>query len=115
MEISEGRATINYIKDQFKARRFRKTVDQIGNLRNQVAKLKAKGKDLEGFLYQYGDYVVEGRAFIATIVPSERSITDWKKISIDLGASKQKIAKNTRTFDVVAVRIASRNGKRIQK
>lgn len=115
MEMSEGRAIINWGKDRLKARRFKKTVDRIGNLRNRVKRLKDKGKDLEGFLYQYGDYVVEGYAFIATIVPSERSITDWKKIAIDLGASEKKIAKNTRSFDVVAVRIAARNGKRIQK
>ena len=110
MEISEGRAIINYIKDLLKTRRIKRTVDRIGNLRDRVAKLKAKGKDVEGLLYQYGEYVLEGRTFIATIVPSERKITDWQKIAIDLGASKQKIAKNTRTFDVMAVRT-----KRIKK
>lgn len=110
MEISEGKATINYIKNQFRARRIKKTVDRIGNLRDRVAKIKAKGKDLEGLLYQYGEYVLEGRTFIATIVPSERKITDWQKIAYDLGASKKKIAANTRTFDVVAVRT-----KRIKK
>ena len=115
METSEGRAIINWIKDRLKARRFKKTVDQIGNLRARIARLKAKGKDLEGFLYQYGAYVIEGHAFIATIVPAERNITDWKKIAIDLGASKKKIAKNTRTFDVVAVRITSRHGKVVNK
>ena len=115
MQISEGREIINYIKDRITARRFRKTVDKIGNLRDRAKQLKAKGKSLEGLLYQHGDYVIEGRTFIATIVPSERKITDWQKIAIDLGASKQKIAANTRMFDVVAVRIASRNGKRIQK
>ena len=115
MEISEGREIINYVKDQLNARRFRKAVDKIGNLRNRAAKLKAEGKDLEKVLYQHGENIIEGRTFTATIVPSERNITDWQKIAKDLGASKQKISANTRTFEVVAVRIASRNGKRVQR
>lgn len=115
MVISEGRATINYVKDQLKARRFRKAVDKIGNLRNRAAKLKAEGKDLEKVLYQHGENIIEGRTFTATIVPSERNITEWKKIAIDLGASNHRIAANTRTFEVVAIRIASRNGKRVQR
>jgi hypothetical protein len=51
--------------------------------------------------------VVDGFSFVATVVESVRKITDWKKIAIDLGATKKKIAGNTRAFDVTAIKVTA--------
>ncbi len=82
-------------------------VDQLGDVRARIKWLKDEMKELEKILVDRGLPVIDGHNFVATVVDSERKITDWKKISIDLGATKQKIAKNTRKFAVKAVRVSA--------
>lgn len=84
------------------------TVDKLGDLRAQIDRLKKEAKELETILWNHGERIVEGNTLNATLVESERDITDWKKIAMDLGASRQKIKANTRSFKVKAVRTTAR-------
>lgn len=81
--------------------------DQLGDLRARIKRLKDEANALEDILVDHGDKVIEGHAFVATVIVSERKITDWQKIAIDLGASKQKVSANTRKFPVVAVKVTA--------
>lgn len=81
--------------------------DQLGDVRAQIKRLKDEAKALEKIIVNDGAKVLEGRSFVATVVKSVRKITDWKKIAIDLGATKLRITKNTREFDVVGVKMTA--------
>ena len=82
-------------------------VDQLGDLRARIKRMKDEAKDLEQIIKDRGLKVVDGFSFVATVIESERKITDWQKIATDLGATKRKIAANTRKFDVTAVKVTA--------
>ncbi len=82
-------------------------VDKLGDLRARIKRMKDEAKGLEEIIKDRGLKVVDGFSFVATVIESERKVTDWQKIAIDLGASKQKIAANTRKFDVTAIKVTA--------
>lgn len=82
-------------------------VDQLGEIRARMKSLKDEAKNIENALIKRGLSVLEGRLFVATVIESERKITDWQKIAKDLGATKQKISANTRKFDVTAIKVTA--------
>lgn len=94
-------------KIDFKKAALGLVVDQLGDVRARIKWLKDEMKELEEIIIDRGLPVVDGFNFVATVVDSERKITDWQKIARDLGVTNQKIAKNTRKFPVTAVRVSA--------
>lgn len=82
-------------------------VDQLGDLRGEIKRLNDEATELETIIKDRGLKVVEGFNFVATVVESERKITDWQKIAKNLGASPRQISANTRKFPVKAVKVTA--------
>lgn len=85
-----------------------KAVDQLGAVQAQIAELRKVEAQLKSAVI-FGGEDTEGELFKATIVESERKVTDWKKIANDLGASAQKIRANTAISHVVSLRVVARS------
>jgi hypothetical protein len=90
------------------------SIDQLGAVKAQIAELKELEKQLsakvKGELFESGERALEGDLFRAVLSIATRDVTDWKKIAIDLGASKQKIVSNTKQVPVNTLRVSARNG-----
>ena len=71
-------------------------VDELIELRATLKPLLDKQAELEGKLKAHPEGKYEGTFGYALVNEITRKVTDWKKIAIDLGATKQRIAKNTK-------------------
>lgn len=87
-------------------------VDTLGMLLAQIAELTAKADAIKDELKDVatggGDKVFEGAMFKATVVESNRSTVDYKKLLAELGATAEQIAAHTKVTAVFAVKTTSR-------
>ena len=84
------------------------SVDTIGHLRAEKARVDAKLKKLEDQLKERGAGVYEGNLFRATVSVSDRPVTAWKKIAKKLDASRQLIRAHTRHTEVRSVNVRAK-------
>jgi|8_EtaG_2_1085327.scaffolds.fasta_scaffold07344_10 hypothetical protein len=72
-------------------------VDELIELRATLKPLLDKQTELEGKLKAHPEGKYEGTFGYVLVNPEIiRKVTNWKKIAIDLGATKLRIAKNTK-------------------
>ena len=88
-------------------------IDTLGALLAQIADLEKQASAIKDDLKDSatapgGSNVFEGDLFKATVVESNRSTIDWKKLSADLGIDAETLAKYTKTAAVFAVKVTSR-------
>ena len=55
-----------------------------------------------------GDKVFQGNLFKATVIESNRSVVDYKKMLSDLGISAEKVAQYTKVTAVFSVKTTAR-------
>lgn len=88
-------------------------VDTLGMLLAQIADLQAKAEAIKNDMKESatspgGSNVFEGAMFKASVIESNRSTVDWKKLSADLGITDDMLAKYTKTAAVFSVKVTSR-------
>ena len=88
-------------------------VDELGLLLAQIANLTAKADKIKDEMKDAatlpgGDKVFEGNLFKATVIESNRSVVDYKKMLSDLGISAEKVAQYTKVTAVFSVKTTSR-------
>lgn len=87
-------------------------VDELGLLLSQIAELTAKADAIKDAIKDRatagGDKVVEGNLFKATVVESNRKVTDWKAISKVCNIPEDVIIANTSITAVFSVKTAAR-------
>ncbi len=88
------------------------SADELGTLLAQIATLTKQAdaiKDAMKDVASKGDTkVFEGALFKATYCEANRSVTDWKKLSADMGISADKIAEYTSTTAVFSIKTTAR-------
>ena len=89
------------------------TIDTLGTLLAQIADLEAQATAIKDGLKDAatapnGSKVFEGGMFKATVIESNRSTIDWKKLSADLGVTDDVLAQYTKTSAVFSVKVTSR-------
>ena len=89
------------------------SVDTLGTLLAQIAELEAKAEAIKADLKDAatlpnGSKMFEGALFKATVIESNRSTVDWKKLSADLGIDADTLAKYSKTTAVFSVKVTSR-------
>jgi hypothetical protein len=89
------------------------TIDTLGTLLAQIADLEAQATAIKDDLKDAatapgGSKVFEGGLFKATVVESNRSVIDWKRLAADLGITEEKLAGYTKTSAVFSVKVTSR-------
>lgn len=88
-------------------------IDTLGALLAQIADLEKQAEAIKNDLKDVatapnGQSVFEGDLFKATVIESNRSTVDWKKLSADLGIGADVLAKYTKTAAVFSVKVTSR-------
>ena len=88
-------------------------VDELGLLLAQIAELTAKADKIKDGMKDVatlpgGDKVFEGNLFKATVIESNRSVVDYKKMLSDLGISAEKVAQYTKVTAVFSVKTTAR-------
>ena len=89
------------------------TIDTLGALLAQIADLEKQAEAIKADLKDAatapnGNNVFEGDLFKATVIESNRSTIDWKKLSADLGITADQLAQYTKTTAVFSVKVTSR-------
>ena len=84
-------------------------VDELGLLLAQIADLTAKVDKIKDEMKDAatlpgGDKVFQGNLFKATVIESNRSVVDYKKMLSDLGISAEKVAQYTKVTAVFSVK-----------
>jgi len=89
-------------------------IDNLGSLLAEIADLTAKAdlikdamKDVATAPGSTGN-VFEGALFKATVIESNRTTIDHKKLLADLGVSAEVIAKYSKTAAVFSVKVGAR-------
>lgn len=87
-------------------------VDELGLLLAQIAELTAKADKIKDAIKDSatagGAKVVEGNLFKATVVESNRNVTDWKAVAKVCAIPEEVIAANTKVTAVFSVKTTSR-------
>ena len=88
-------------------------VDELGLLLAQIAELTAKADKIKDEMKDAatlpgGDKVFQGNLFKATVIESNRSVVDYKKMLSDLGISAEKVAQYTKVTAVFSVKTTAR-------
>ena len=87
-------------------------VDELGLLLAQIAELTAKADAIKDAIKDSatagGDKVVEGNLFKATVVESNRKVTDWKAIAKVCNIPEDLIVANTSITAVFSVKTVAR-------
>ena len=88
-----------------------RAVDELGIVQAQIAELRAQEKELKGWILEQDQLGMEteGEFFKAIVIQANRVTTNWKKIATDLGASFQKIRANSKTTEVVTIKVTARS------
>jgi hypothetical protein len=88
-------------------------IDELGMIKAQIAELRELEKQLsnkvKGEIFDSGEQAIEGDMYRACLTMSDRKVTDWKKIAMDLGASAQKIRANTKATGYSSLRVSARS------
>lgn len=89
------------------------TIDTLGALLAQIADLEAQATAIKDDLKDAatspgGSKVFEGDMFKATVIESNRSTIDWKRLAADLGITDEQLAAYTKTAAVFSVKVTSR-------
>lgn len=88
-------------------------IDTLGALLAQIADLEKQAEAIKNDLKDVatapgGVSAFEGDLFKATVIESNRSTVDWKKLSADLKIGADVLAKYTKTAAVFSVKVTSR-------
>lgn len=92
------------------ARKLKTLVDELGQIKAEVAILKNDESALRQQLLDAGVKVAEGDLFRATVVDADRKIVDWKSICEALEPSRQLVTAHTSHSTVTSVRVTARIG-----
>ena len=89
------------------------TIDTLGTLLAQIADLEAQAAAIKDDLKDAatapgGSKSFEGSLFKATVIESNRSTIDWKRLAADLGITDEQLASYTKTSAVFSVKVTSR-------
>ena len=89
------------------------TIDTLGTLLAQIAELEAQATAIKDVLKDAatapgGSKSFEGSLFKATVIESNRSTIDWKRLAADLGITDEQLAAYTKTAAVFSVKVTSR-------
>ena len=76
-------------------------VDQIGQLKAEIAERQTELEDLRATLEDAGLPAIDGHAYRVTFSTSARTVTDWKTIAERFKPSPQLIRRHTTTGDPV--------------
>lgn len=85
-------------------------VDDLGQLRAELAILKTDEADLRKRLLAAGVSVAEGDLFRANVVDANRTNVDWKAIAAALKPSRQLVTAHTSQSVVTSIRVTARTG-----
>ncbi len=88
-------------------------IDVLGTLLAQIADLEAQAAAIKDDLKDAatapgGSKTFEGSLFKATVIESNRSTIDWKRLAADLGITDEQLASYTKTSAVFSVKVTSR-------
>lgn len=88
-------------------------VDTLGTLLAQIADLEAQAAAIKDDLKDSatapgGSKTFEGFMFKATVVESNRSVIDWKRLASDLNITEEQLAGYTKSTAVFSVKVTSR-------
>lgn len=87
-------------------------IDELGMLLAQIAELTAKADAIKDAIKDAatagGPSIVEGNLFKATVVESNRKVTDWKAIAKVCNIPESVIADNTSVTAVFSVKTTTR-------
>ena len=83
-------------------------VDTLGLLLAQIAELEAKAELIKKDLKAQGQGVYNGSMFKANVIVSNRSNVDFKQVFAECSVPAEIIARNTKTAEVVTVKLTSR-------
>ena len=87
-------------------------VDELGLLLSQIAELTAKADKIKDAIKDRatagGDKVVEGNLFKATVVESNRNVTNWKAVAKVCNIPEDIIIANTSVTAVFSVKTTAR-------
>jgi hypothetical protein len=89
----------------------RDPIDQLGEIKAEIAKLEAIEKTLRDEIAARGPGAWEADMFRATVSVSDREKIDWKAIAEKLGPSRQLVTANTSSIEIVTVKVTARNGR----
>jgi hypothetical protein len=89
------------------------TIDTLGTLLAQIADLEAQAAAIKDDLKDAatapgGSKTFEGSLFKATVIESNRSTIDWKRLAADLNITDEQLAAYTKTAAVFSVKVTSR-------
>lgn len=89
-------------------------IDNLGSLLAEIADLTAKADLIKDALKDTAtapgsvSHVFEGALFKATVIESNRTTIDHKRLLADLGVSAEVIAKYSKTAAVFSVKVGAR-------
>lgn len=81
--------------------------DELGALLAEIAALEEKAETIKKSMREAGG-VHEGVLFRSTVVESNRSTTDWKKLCADAGITADVVARHTKVTAVYSVKTTSK-------
>ena len=81
--------------------------DALGELRAEIKTLQDQSKGLEDFLKASGKSEIDGKLFHVSVVRSEVTRIDWKKVAAKLEPSHQLVSAHTSFADRVAVKVSA--------
>jgi hypothetical protein len=83
-------------------------VDQLAQIRAQIADLKCAEESFKAMLIASGHKAIDGTAHRATITNVPRTVTDWRAVADRLNPSPQLIRAHTTTGAAPTIRISGR-------
>lgn len=92
------------------AKKLKQLVDDLGQVKAEMAILKIDEAKLKAQLLKEGVSVAEGFLFRANVVDANRTNVDWKAISAALKPSRQLITAHTSQSVVTSIRVTARTG-----
>jgi hypothetical protein len=88
------------------------TIDELGQLKAQMAELARREKELKNLLIEVGPGAYEGELFRVTVSESARETLDMEAVREKL--SPQFLRAHTRVTPVTTVRVTARNSAKLK-
>lgn len=92
------------------SKKLQSVVDQLGQVKAQLAELEAIEAGLRKQLVEAGVEAVEGRLFRATVSTFEATNVNWKGLVEQLAPPERLVKKFTSTAQRTTVKVVARNG-----